>query len=46
MSLEREKANLQFLESGLQTLSPIFLETISKNPFLKNYNGSNQGLCY
>jgi hypothetical protein len=41
MSLEREKADLQFLENGLQTLPPSFfrnqfLETISKNQFLRN----------
>jgi hypothetical protein len=49
MSLETETADLQFLETGLQTPPPSFfrsqfLETISKNQFLRNYNGSKHAL--
>jgi hypothetical protein len=46
MSLEKEKIDLQFLESSLQTpLHIVFLKpTFSKNQFLKNHNVSKHTL--
>jgi hypothetical protein len=51
MSLEREKSDLQFLETGMQTTLPIFFW---KNKFyklflktnLKNYNEFKHGLIW